>query len=232
MDQFTPTKRSRIKRLHERGAYDEKTVFAILDAGLIAHIGYVIDGQPFVTPTSYWRRGRTLYWHGSSKSRMLMGQSAGIPVCVTVTHLDGLVLARSGFHHSINYRSVLAFGNTRAITDPEEKKAETDFFLERVLPERNATLRPVSKQELKATLVIAMEIEEAAAKIRAKPPVDDEEDYSLPIWAGVLPIAQTIGALERDPRLAPGTPLPKHLERFASGRRLEDLITQSTKALE
>ena len=123
MTAFTPTRRSQLKRLHERGRYDEESVFAILDAGLVAHIGYVIDGQPYVTPTAYWRRGRQLYWHGSSASRMLRTQSAGIPVCVTVTLLDGLVLARSGFHHSINYRAVMAFGRARKIEDAQEKEA-------------------------------------------------------------------------------------------------------------
>ena len=231
MNVFTPTKKSRVKRLHERGSYDETTVFEILDAGLIAHMGYVIDGQPYVTPTAFWRRGRTLYWHGSAKSRMLMEQAKGIPVCVTVTHLDGLVLARSGFHHSINYRSVMAFGHTREITDRAEKIGEMDYFLERVLPERNPSLRPMTDQELKASKVIAMEIAEASAKIRAKPPVDDDEDYALPIWAGVAPITQVMGVLEPDPRLLPGVPVPSHLDRLAPGKRLDRLISESTKAL-
>ncbi len=229
MDSFKPTKRSRVKRLHERGAYDEKTIFEVLDSGLIAHLGYVIDGQPFVTPTAYWRRGRTLYWHGSAKSRMLMEQAKGIPVCATVTHLDGLVLARSGFHHSINYRAVMAFGQSRAINDSGEKTAEMDFFLERVLPGRNETLRPMNKHELKASLVISMVIEEASAKIRAKPPVDDEEDYALPIWAGVAPIAQVMGAIEPDPRLGPSVPLPEHLKRFKPGARLDALVTDGSR---
>ena len=162
---------------------------------------------------------------------MLMEQAKGLPVCVTVTHLDGLVLARSGFHHSINYRSVMAFGHTREITDRAEKIAEMDYFLERVLPERNPSLRPMTVQELKASKVIAMEIAEASAKIRAKPPVDDEEDYALPIWAGVAPITQVMGALEPDPRLLPGVPTPSHLDRLAPGKRLDQLISESTKAM-
>src|SRR5215470_782223 len=164
---YSPTSRSKVKRLHERGHYDRDTVHAVLDAGMIAHIAYVIDGQPYVTPTAYWRDGDVLTWHGSSASRMLRTQSAGIPVCLTVTHLDGLVLARSGFHHSINYRSVMAFGKAHKVEDVAEKERELDYFIERIYPGRVATLRPIDQQELKGTTLLAMEIEEASAKIRA-----------------------------------------------------------------
>ena len=228
MTAFTPTARSQVKRLHERGRYDEESVFAILDAGLIAHIGYVIDGQPYVTPTAYWRRGRQLYWHGSSASRMLRTQSAGIPVCVTVSLLDGLVVARSGFHHSINYRAVMAFGRARKVEDAKEKEAELDYFIERIYPGRVATVRPVNSQELKATTLLAMEIEEASAKVRTGEPKDDEEDYALDIWAGVIPIRQVIGAAENDPRLKPGIALPEHLRRFTDGARFDALVSEST----
>jgi nitroimidazol reductase NimA-like FMN-containing flavoprotein (pyridoxamine 5'-phosphate oxidase superfamily) len=231
MTAFTPTHRSKVKRLHERGRYDEESVFAILDAGLIAHIGYVIDGQPYVTPTAYWRRGRTLYWHGSSASRMLRAQKEGIPVCVTVSLLDGLVVARSGFHHSINYRAVMAFGRAHFVQDAKEKEAELDYFIERIYPGRVATLRPVNQQELKGTTLIAMEIEEASAKVRTGEPKDDEEDYALDIWAGVIPIRQVVGAVENDPRLKSGVALPDHLKRFAEGERFDSLLSVSTRNL-
>jgi len=231
MTAFVPTHRSKVKRLHERGRYDEESVFAILDAGLIAHIGYVIDGQPYVTPTAYWRRGRQLYWHGSSASRMLRAQKDGMPVCVTVSLLDGLVVARSGFHHSINYRAVMAFGRARIVEDAKEKAAELDYFIERIYPGHVATLRPVNQQELKATILIAMEIEEASAKIRSGAPKDDEEDYALEIWAGVIPIRQVVGAIESDPRLKPGVALPVHLNRFTDGARFDALLSESTTKL-
>lgn len=231
MSAFTPTERSRVRRLHERGRYDEASVFAILDAGVIAHIGYVIDGQPYVTPTAYWRRGRTLYWHGSSASRMLRSQKAGIACCVTVTLLDGLVVARSGFHHSINYRAVMAFGRARFVEDAKEKEAELDYFIERIYPGRVATLRPVNQQELKGTTLIAMEIEEASAKLRTGEPKDDDEDYALDIWAGVIQIRQVVGAIENDPKLKEDIALPQHLHRFANGARFDALVSESTSKL-
>jgi nitroimidazol reductase NimA-like FMN-containing flavoprotein (pyridoxamine 5'-phosphate oxidase superfamily) len=234
MNAFTPTDRSKVKRLHERGHYDRETVHAILDAGLIAHIGYVIPdgsngGQPFVTPTAYWRDGDRLYWHGSAASRMLRAQAKGIPVCLTVTHLDGLVLARSGFHHSINYRSVMAFGTAEIVEDPAEKIAHLNRFVDRVMPGRNPTLRPIDPQEAKATSLLRMEIEEASAKIRVGPPKDDEPDYALDCWAGVIPIAQVIGAAEADPKLKPGVAWPEHLRLFTERRRLDALMTENAE---
>lgn len=231
MSDFIPTERSRVKRLHERGRYDEESVYAILDAGFLAHIGYVIDGQPYVTPTAYWRRGRHLYWHGSSASRMLRAQAKDIPVCVTVSLLDGLVMARSGFHHSINYRAVMAFGRARIIEDAAEKEAELDYFIERVAPGRLATLRPVEKQELKGTTLIGMEIEEASAKSRSGMPKDDEEDYALDVWAGLVPIRQVVGALETDPKLKAGIAVPPHMQRFAEGAAFDQVIAQNTAGL-
>ncbi|WP_374384670.1 pyridoxamine 5'-phosphate oxidase family protein [Dongia sp.] len=221
---FTPTDRSRVKRLHERGKYDEASIFAILDAAFIAHVGYVMEGQPFVTPTAFWRQGRTLYWHGSAASRMLRFQEKGVPACVTVTHLDGLVLARSGFHHSINYRSVMAFGTAKLVDDPREEAAQLDLFIDRLYPGRRAELRPNETQELKGTTVIAMEIEEASAKTRTGHPKDDEADYALDCWAGVIPIQQVVGKPEADPRLKKGVDFPTGLTRYRDGARFDELL--------
>jgi nitroimidazol reductase NimA-like FMN-containing flavoprotein (pyridoxamine 5'-phosphate oxidase superfamily) len=207
---FTPTKRTRVKRIHERGHYDRETVYAILDAGVICHVGYVIDGQPYVTPTSYWRHGDLLYWHGSSASRMLRHLKEEVPACVEVTHFDGFVLARSGFHHSINYRSVMALGRARLVPEGE-KLAALEDFVERLFPGRWAELRPPTRQEIKATTVLRMKLAEVSAKVRTGPPKDDEEDYALPIWAGVLPVATAIGHPEADPRLAAGIHAPGYL---------------------
>ncbi|HEX5079531.1 MAG TPA: pyridoxamine 5'-phosphate oxidase family protein [Geminicoccaceae bacterium] len=210
MDAFARTARTRVRRLPKRGHYDRETVHAVLDAGVICHVGYVIDGQPYVTPTCYWRDGDRLYWHGSSASRMLRQLRQGIPACVTVTHFDGLVLARSGFHHSVNYRSVMALGRARLV--PDEAKAEAlEHFVERLFPGRWAELRPPTGQEMKATTVVWMDLDEVSAKIRTGPPVDDEEDYALPVWAGILPVSSVCGAPEPDARLTPKTPLPAYL---------------------
>jgi uncharacterized protein len=229
MTAFTPTHRSKVQRLHERGRYDEDSVFAILDSGLVAHIGYVIDGQPYVTPTGYWRVDDHLYWHGSSASRMLRTQSAGIPVCFTVMIVDGLVLARSGFHHSVNYRSVMAFGKARKIEDNDEKRAALDSYVERFLPHRNRELRPIDPQELKATTLLGMTIEEASAKIRSGPPKDDEPDYDLPVWAGVVPVRQVFGDPVPDPRLHAGTKLPLHVATLAPGADFSAVMARLAK---
>jgi nitroimidazol reductase NimA-like FMN-containing flavoprotein (pyridoxamine 5'-phosphate oxidase superfamily) len=226
MDAYTPTARSKVRRLHERGRYDRDAVFAILDATLFCHIGYVIDGQPYVTPTGYWRVGDRLYWHGSSASRMLRAQSTGIPVCFTVMIVDGLVLARSGFHHSANYRSVMAFGEAAKLDDPEEKRTALNAYIERFLPNRNRELRPITGQELKATTVLGMTIEEASAKIRTGPPKDDEEDYDLPVWAGVVPIRQVFGEPVPDPRLKNGTKAPLHVAGLAPGGDLTAIMAR------
>ncbi len=210
-DDFKPTKRSRIKRLPKRAHYDRATVHAILDAGAICHVGYVIDGEPYVTPTAYWRKGEHVYWHGSSASRMLRTIAAGSPVCLTVTHLDGMVMARSAFHHSVNYRSVMVFGKATVVTDRAHKLEALEDFVERLYPGRWATLRPVNEQELKATTVLGMDLTEASAKIRTGPPVDDEEDYALPIWAGVVPVTIATGAPIDDARNLPGVARPGNL---------------------
>ena len=227
---FPVSERSKVRRLPKRGSQERADVYAILDSNILCHIAYVIEGQPFVTPTGYWREGDRLYWHGSSASRMLRSQSAGLPVCLTVTHFDGLVLARSGFHHSINYRSVMAFGRASRIDDPTEKQTAVEAYVERIYPGRNAELRAVDAQELKATTVMGMTIEEASAKVRTGPPVDDEPDYGLPVWAGVIPIRQVLGTPMPDPRLAPGTPWPGHLAPYAEGEGLDTVLSATAKA--
>jgi nitroimidazol reductase NimA-like FMN-containing flavoprotein (pyridoxamine 5'-phosphate oxidase superfamily) len=223
---YLPTSRSKVKRLPKRGAYDHATVHAVLDAGLLGHVGYVMDGQPFVTPTAYWREGTTLYWHGSSASRMLRHLEAGMPACLAASHLDGLVMARAGFHHSINYRSVMAFGTARLVADAGEKLAALEAFVARLYPGRWDAVRPPTVQELKGTKVIAMEIDEASAKIRSGAPVDDEEDYALPTWAGVIPVRQVIGEAIDDPRLASGIAFPSHLGDYVPGTRFDDILSR------
>ena len=214
---YPPTQHSRIKRQHGRARYDRETVHAILDAGLLCHVGYVIDGQPYVTPTCYWRQGERVYWHGSSASKMLRRQAQGVPVCFTVSLLGGLVLARSGFHSSINYRSVMAFGIAEKVTEEAEILAALEAFQERLTPGRWAELRPVNEQEIKATTVMSLKLKEVAAKIRPGPPSDDEADYDLPVWAGVVPIRYQIGAPVDDPRLEPGIAQPDYLNQVRIG---------------
>lgn len=208
---YPPTRRSRVKRLPKRGHYDRATVHAILDAAVIAHVGYVIDGEPYVTPTSFWRAGDRVYWHGSSASRMLETIAGGSPVCFTASLLDGFVMARSGFHHSMNYRAVMAFGLARKVEGDAAKLQALEDFSERLFPGRWAGLRPVNEQELKATLILSMDLEECSAKIRTGPPIDDEEDYALPIWAGVLPVRMVVGEPVDDERNLPGVGRPGHL---------------------
>jgi uncharacterized protein len=203
---FTPTPRTKVRRLPKRARYDRRTVHAILDAGFVCHIGYVIDGQPYVTPTAYWREGDAVYWHGSSKSRMLLALERRAPICLTVMHLDALVVARSGFHKSMNYRSAMLFGKPYKVTEPQEKLAKMEKFVERLYPGRWRELRPVTKQELKAMSVFGLHIDEAVAKVRSGPPIDDEPDYALPIWGGLVPVRQVLGTPEDDGRLAPGAP--------------------------
>lgn len=209
MTDLAKTERSRVKRLHERGRYDFESVARILDSGFICHVGYVIDGRPYVTPTSYWREGEHVYWHGSSASRMLRSAQDETDACLTVSLIDGLVLARSAFHHSINYRSVMLFGKAVKVEDPDHKLQALENFVERMYPGRWAQLRPANAQELKATTVMAMAIEEGAAKMRTGNPVDDDEDYGWPVWAGVVPLRTVAGVPADDGRVpadAPGQP--------------------------
>ncbi len=204
-----PSSRTRVRRMPKRGRYDAGTVHAILDAGYVCHVGYVIEGQPYVTPTAHWRHGSRVYWHGSSASRMLRAlQGEGVRCCLTVTHLDGLVLARSAFHHSMNYRAVMALGTARTVFDRDEKELALRGFVERIAPGRWTALRPVTAQELRATTVLWMELNEASAKIRTGPPVDDALDYALPIWAGVIPVEQRLGLPVPDERIVGDPPPP------------------------
>lgn len=211
MTDLTPTARSRVKRLRERGAYDFETIAAILDAGLLCHVGYIIDAQPYVTPTAYWREGEHLYWHGSSASRMLRTVEKGIDVCFTVSHLDGLVLARSGFNHSINYRSVMLFGHARKIEDDGAKARALETFVEHLFPGRWKQLRPATTQEVKATTVLSMPIEEGSAKVRTGWPHDNEDDYSWPVWAGVVPVRAVVQSPVPDERLSDACEAPGYL---------------------
>lgn len=212
------TEKSRIKRAPTRAVYDRATVDAILDAGLLCHVGYVIDGAPYVTATCHWRKGDRVYWHGSAASRMLRTVTSGVPVCFTVSHLDGIVLARSGFHHSVNYRGVTLFGEAVKIEGDAEKLAALKDLSDRLTPGRWEELRPVNDQEMKGTTICALEIDEGSAKVRAGGPVDDEEDYDLDVWAGVVPVTTTLGAPIPDPRLKPGIAEPAYLREISIGQ--------------
>jgi uncharacterized protein len=201
MIQDTPTKRTQVMRLPKRGDYSAETVLSILDAGFLCHVGFVVDGQPFVIPTGYGRNGDTLYIHGSAASRMLRTLANGVEVCVTVTLLDGLVLARSAFHHSMNYRSVVLFGTATLVESAEEKSVALRAISEQIVPGRWDDVRWPTEQELKATKVLALPISEASAKVRTGPPLDDEEDYALKVWAGILPLHVQAEAAVPDSRL-------------------------------
>ena len=207
------TKRTELRRLPKRGSHDAQTINTILDAGFLAHVGFCVYGQPYVIPTLYGRDGEKLYLHGSAASRMLQTLEAGIPSCITVTLVDGLVLARSAFHHSMNYRSVVAFGIAHRIDDPAEKTRALRVISEHLLAGRWDDVRNPSKKELKATSVLEFLIEEASAKVRTGPPVDDEEDYSLPVWAGVLPLSIEAKSAIRDSRLTDDIKMPNYILR-------------------
>lgn len=215
---------NRVKRCHDRGAYDHATIHGLLDAAMLCHVAYVIDGLPYCTPTLYWREGTTLYWHGSSASRMLRNLSAGEPACLTVTQFDSLVIARSGYNHSVDYRSVMAFGQAKLVSDPAEKQRALVMMVDRFFPNRTASLRPTSPQEVTATSVVMMEIERASAKIRTKGLVDEDEDYALPIYGERLPLSTVIGTPEPCPRLLPGVERGPDLAAYQPGRLLEDAL--------
>lgn len=215
---------NRVKRRHDRGRYDHETLHGILDAAALCHVSYVIDGQPYCTPTLFWREGTPLYWHGSSASRMLRNLSDGEPACLTVTHLDSLVMARCGFNHSADYRSAMCFGQARLLSDPEEKRHALVMMVDRLFPHRTAGLRQSTTKEIKATAVVWMEIERASAKIRAKGVGDEEEDYALPIYAERLPVRMVIGEPEPCPRLMEGVARGADLKAYQPGRALEDAL--------
>jgi len=215
MNHFTPTERTQVKRLPDRGKYDAETVHAILDAGFVCHVGFAVGEQPYVIPTNYGRVGDTLYLHGSSASRMLKMLTGRIPVCVTVTLVDGLVLARSAFHHSVNYRSVVILGKAALVDKPEEKMNALEAFTEHVMRGRWKDIRPPNDQELKATTVLSLALAEVSAKVRTGPPKDDAEDYALPIWAGVLPLPIVPGAPIPDPKLNAGLEPPENVRKYS-----------------
>jgi nitroimidazol reductase NimA-like FMN-containing flavoprotein (pyridoxamine 5'-phosphate oxidase superfamily) len=211
-----PTERTRVKRLNKRAKYDAETVHGILDAMPICNVGYVFGGAPYVTPTLQWREGDHVFWHGSSASRMLES-CEDAEVCLTVSIIDGFVMARSAFNHSCNYRSVMVFGTARKITDAAEKAMRLKTFTDGLWPGRWDMLRKMTVQELKATTVLSLSLDEASAKVRNGPPGDDEEDYALPIWAGVIPVRQQVLAPVDDPRLMAGLVPPSHITGFKIG---------------
>ena len=214
----TPSARTRVVREPQRGVYDRSTAYQILDEGFICHVGFVVDGQPFVIPTGYGRAGDNLYIHGSAASRMLRRVDEGIAVCVTVTLLDGLVLARSIFNHSMNYRSVMILGKAVAVNDAKEKLEALRLLSEHILPGRWAESRLPNEKELKATLVIRLPIEEFSSKVRQGPPIDDEEDYAFPTWAGVIPLQVAAGEPIDDRRLVPGMTAPEYARGYTRKR--------------
>lgn len=211
---LNPTERTTLERLPKRGVYERAAIHAILDEALWCHVGFVAAGQPYVIPTIHARVGERLYVHGSAASRMLRTLGAGVPVCVTVSLLDGLVLARSAFHHSMNYRSVVVLGTAHEVTAREEKVEALEAIVEHVVPGRDADARGPNELELKATTVLRLPLAEASAKVRTGPPLDDEEDYALPCWAGVLPLRLMAGEAQADPRLPEGVPLPAYVAAY------------------
>jgi nitroimidazol reductase NimA-like FMN-containing flavoprotein (pyridoxamine 5'-phosphate oxidase superfamily) len=208
------TRRTKVKRLPDRGKYDRETIYPILDEAFICHVGFVVDGQPYVIPTGFARIGDDLYIHGSSASRMLRNLSKGIDVCVTITLIDGLVLARSAFHHSINYRSVVILGKAQLVEDADEKNRALEAFTENVVPGRWADVRWPTELELKATSVLKLPIQEASAKIRTGDPKDDAEDYAMDVWAGVLPLSLRSGTPIDDSKLAHEVEPPKYVTEY------------------
>jgi uncharacterized protein len=214
MGKIQPTERTTLKRRATRGSYDRGTIYKILDEGLVCQLGFVSEGRPFVIPTSYGRTGDRLFIHGSRDSRMLGVLGEGGDVCLTVTLVDGLVLARSAFHHSINYRSVMVFGQARIIADPQEKTGALQAIMEHIMRGRWKDVRKPTPEELGATSVLSIELREASAKIRTGPPVDAEEDYGLPVWAGTLPVRSVWGEPMNDPRLRDTIRIPRYISEY------------------
>ena len=213
-DSFTPTERTRVVREPHRGVYDREEIYKILDEGIVCHVGFTTDAQPFVIPTLYARVGDAIYFHGSAASRMLRGAAAGVPVCVTVTLTDGLVLARSVFNHSMNYRSVVALGKATLVDAPTEKFEALRAFTEKILPGRWIDARQPNEKELKATSIMKLPLAEISAKIRSGPVQDDEEDYTLPVWAGIVPLHLQAEAPLRDERCDPAIPTPAYAANY------------------
>ena len=213
-DQIKQTEKTRLRRLAKRGAFDRETIYAILDEAFVCHVGFAVEGQPYVIPTGFARVGDDLLIHGSAASRMLRSLASGIDVCVTVTLIDGLVLARSAFHHSVNYRSVVIVGKASVVDDETEKKAALEAFTEHIIPGRWNEIRWPSDLELKATTVLRLPIEEASAKIRSGGPIDDEEDYEMDVWAGVLPLSLSKGAAIPDERMKNSIDVPLYVSEY------------------
>jgi len=213
-ESFTPTERTRVIREPHRGVYDRETIYKILDEGIVCHVGFSTDAQPFVIPTLYARVGDAIYFHGSAASRMLRNISAGLSVCITVTLTDGFVLARSVFNHSMNYRSVVALGKATLVEAPEEKLEALRAFTERILPGRWNEARQPSEKELKATSILRLPLTEVSAKMRVGPPEDDAPDYALPVWAGVIPLSLAAGAPIRDEKCDPSIPTPAYVAQY------------------
>jgi len=215
---YTPTPRTRLVREADRAVYDREAAYRILDEGFLCHVGFVADGQPFVIPTSYGRNGDSLFVHGSAASRMLRQLKQSVPVCITVTLLDGLVLARSIFNHSMNYRSVVVLGKATLVDDPQEKVEALRLLSEHIIPGRWADVRQPNERELKATSILRVPIEEFSAKVRKGPVVDDEEDYSFPTWAGIVPLEMVAGAPIDDARLDPAREVPAYARHYTRKR--------------
>jgi len=215
---YTPTPRTRLVREADRAVYDREAAYRILDEGFLCHVGFVADGQPFVIPTSYGRKDASLYIHGSAASRMLRQMKDGVPVCVTVTLLDGLVLARSIFNHSMNYRSVVVLGKATLVEEPEEKLEALRLLSEHIIPGRWDDSRQPNERELKATSVLRLPIEEFSAKVRMGPVVDDEADYAFPTWAGIVPLEMKTGEPIDDSRLLPGQIVPEYAQHYSRRR--------------
>lgn len=213
-ESFTPTERTRVVREPHRGYYDREVIYKILDEGFVCHVGFAVDGQPYVIPTLFACVGDAIYFHGSAASRMLRGAASGIPVCVTVTLIDGLVLARSVFNHSMNYRSVVALGNATLVDEPNEKLEALHAFTEKIVRGRWNDVRQPNEKELKATSILRLPLTEVSAKIRSGPVQDDEEDYALPIWAGVVPLYLQAQAPIRDERCDTALPTPPYAEDY------------------
>ena len=231
-DRYDASQLSRLSRKRERGSHDKMAVYEVLDSSLVCHIGYVVDGQAFATPTLFWRDGDTLYWHGSKDGRMIRAHSAGQRVCVTISHLDALNLGRSGIASSVQYRSVMAFGMTHPITDAAQKREQMCRLIDRQFPGRSGELRPIREHEIGGITVIRMPIEEATAKVKTGGVVErSEDDYDVATWAGVIPIVQTIGSAIPDQRL------PEHRERadnvaaYDEGGRLDQVLSQNIETL-
>lgn len=217
MNSFPQTPRNRVRRLAKRASYDKDLIYQIIDAARICHVGFVEGRQPFVIPTIHVRRGDELLLHGAKASRLLRYVASGKPLCVAITLLDGLVLARAVFHNSMNYRSVVLFGRGRLIEAPEEKWRALEALTERVMPGRWTEARRPNRKELNATHIVSVAIESASAKVRTGPPADDKADYALPIWAGVIPVMEQLGTPVADPQLRNDIPVPPYLARYARG---------------